>query len=305
MRLKIKETLTITQTVNLINGSTVGIFPTMILDTDPFFSLTYDLCLGYYMERSGDKPISQTFKRLMQLKNQNPTIVKTADEMMGTIIRNKFIAKWSKQYNTLVTEQYNPLNDYEHNETITKDNTDTSTYDTSITVDGNVGTKLTTQFNDTNDDSTYGFNSSSAVPTDKSVSSSSETTQGSSSDNTTHNVETKDGTDTKRYEADETKDITGRRKIVAELIDAELDMRNRQIFFNIIYDDIDSIATLGIYTEDPDIYDPIKEYILIPQTFTENGTFRAIDYGADGFSSVIIDVENDTRPIYNGEVVYE
>ena len=277
----------------------------MINETDAYFNLKYDLCLGYYLERSGDKPISPTYKRLLQLKHQNPTITQTAEQMMGIIIRNKFAEKWSKQYNTLLEEQYNPLNDYEHDEHIVRDTTEGTTYNTTVQTDNNRGTKVVRSYSDNNADNVYGFNSVNEVPTDTSNSTSEETTTANATDNTSNTTEGKTGTDTKKFDADESKLISGRRKIVSELIDAELDMRNRQIFFNIVYDDIDSIATLGVYTEAPDVYEPIKEYILIPQTFTENGTFKAIEYGVDGFSSATVNVEQDTRPIYNGEVVYE
>ena len=303
IRLKIKETLTIQQTVSLINGETVGIFNSMILTEDSYSSLKYDLCLGYYMERSGDKPISQTYKRLMQLKNQNPTIVDTADDLLGKIIRNKFSSKWSKQYLALLQEQYNPLVDYEHSETVTKDNTDTTTYDTTVENSGNRGSKVTTTFEDNSNDKVFGFNSTSAVNTDTSTSTSTETSQGLATDNTTSNTEEKSGTDTKSHIADERKNISGRNLTVAELIDKELDMRNRQIFFDIVYEDIDSIATIGVYTFEPDDYNPVKEYILIDFKATENDTYLAVNYGADGFKKFEVDVKPELLPEYNGEII--
>lgn len=291
MWLKIKETLTIQQTVSLINGETVGIFNSMITTDDSYNSLKYDLCLGYYMERSGDKTISQTYKRLMQLKNQNPTIVDTADDLLGKIIRNKFNSKWSKQYLALLQEQYNPITDYEHSETITKDNTDTTTFDTTVENSGNRGSKVTTTFSDNSNDKVYGFNSTSPVNTDASSTTSTETSQGLATDNTTNNTEEKTGTDTRSHIADERKNISGRNLTVAELIDKELDMRNRQIFFDIVYEDIDSIATIGVYTYEPDEYNPIKEYILTDLAIDSNGVYLAVNYGADGFARVSVNVE--------------
>lgn len=303
--MKINETLTIAQTVEMINGQTVGIFPTMILDGDSFFSLRYDLCLGYYMERSASKPISSTYRRLYELFNTQPLVTQTPDEMMGKIIRSKFIEKWEKQYNALIAEQYDVLSDYEHNETKQRVDTDTTSYDTTITNDGNTGTEMETTYSATDNDSIYGFNSTSAVPTDSTTSNSNDITSGASENNTRHNTETKDGTDTRNFDSDETREILGRRKSAPELIEKELDLRNREIFFDIIYTDIDSIATIGIYTLPQDEYNPIKEYILTAQSFTENGTYYAATYGADGFLSVTVKVEGGSGIIEVDELPTE
>lgn len=303
--MKIRQTLTTQQTLDLINGETVGMFNTIILDDDAYSSLRYDLCLGYYMDRSGDKPISQTFRRLIQLKNENPSLTETPDNLIGKVIRNKFAEKWTKQYITLIEDQYNPINDYEHIETTTKNNTDTTTYDTTVENDGNRGFKTSTTFSDTDTDNIYGFNSSSAVPSNSSQSSSTETVTGDKNSNTSHNTETKSGSDARNFQANETKTIKGRNKSSAELIDKELDMRNRQIFFDIVFTDIDSVATIGVYTFEPDEFEPIKEYKFGSITITSNGSYPASIKGFDGFSYVVVDVAGEVLPIYNGEVIYD
>ena len=304
--MKVRETLTQSQTLDLLNGQTVGFFNSAISTEDVYFNLAYDLCLGYYIERSGDKPISPAFERLLEIENTSGDYFRgNANSVIGRILRNKFKEKWTKQYTTLLTEQYNPLNDFEYTENINRDNTDTSTYDTTITNDSTRGSKVTRQYSDSDNDKIYGFNSTSAVDTDSSTSTSTETTTGLANDNTSNSEESKTGTDTKRHIADESKNKRGRNISASELIDAELDMRNRQIFFDIVYADIDSVVTIGVYTYEPDEYNPIKEYNFVSKTFTENGTYYAEDYNANGFSSVVVDVKTAEISIYEGEVVLE
>lgn len=60
-------------------------------------------------------------------------------------------------------------------------------------------------------------------------------------------TESKSGTDTRDLDRQIDTDTTGRRTAASELLDKELDFRNRQIFYDIVYRDIDSIATLQIY----------------------------------------------------------
>lgn len=277
--MKLRETLTIQQTIDLVGGNVVGFFPYMVVSTDVFYDKLYELCLGYYTARSGEKTISMTYERYISLVNENPDIYKTPEEIIGTLIRGKFLNKWNRVYDALFTSQYNVLNNREtvedktgnnqnkdtHNTTKAKQgtNSDITTYDTNVEDNGKTGTSETTTRNVEDANDAYGFNSSAPVGDSHSTETTSETIVGEADKNTSHNVQTKTGTENKQFGINEsetntgtdTTDITISEKLVksgrdvsgAELITEELNLRNKEIFFDIIYKDIDSVVTLQIY----------------------------------------------------------
>ena len=277
--MKLRETLTRQQTIDLISGNVVGIFPSMILSEDAFYSKLYELCLGYYTERSGEKTISITYERFITFINDNPEINKTPEELIGDLIRGKFLDKWNRVYDVLITSQYDALNNREsveektgnnqnkdtHNTTKSKQgtNSDITTFDTNVEDNGKTGTNETTTRNVEDANDVYGFNSSSPVGDTYSNEITSETIIGDADKNTSHNIRTKTGTENKQFGINEsenhtgtdTTDITINENIIkrgrdgsgAELITEELNLRNTQLFFDIIYSDIDSIATIQIY----------------------------------------------------------
>lgn len=316
--MKMKETLTPEQRTNLLlNGEVVGIFSGMILPTDPFFDLAHSMCLGYYTVRSANKTLAPIYDQMLEFAKENSDVgednyITLANTLLGSsIIRPKFIDKWLRVYDTLITKQYDALKGFEHTEHKEGNNSDTTTYDTSvgktgdntdtvtynsqngrtgnntdtITYDtetednGKTGTKETTTTNRENSADVYGFNSASPVGDNTDTENATEIVVGNADDNTTHNVQKKTGTETKGYEVDETvaktgtdtknitisetenktgtdtknfvidEDVTksGRNATGAELVEAELNLRNTQIFFDIVYRDIDSVATLAIY----------------------------------------------------------
>ena len=106
---------------------------------------------------------------------------------------------------------------------------------------------MVTKTNNENSNDTYGFNSSSPVGNDLSYGSDTETVIGDKDSNTTHNTRDKTGNDNKNATENESITRNGRDVAGAELIEKELNLRNKEIFFNTIYKDIDSIATLQIY----------------------------------------------------------
>lgn len=277
--MKLRETLTKQQTIDLLNGDVVGIFPSMILSEDVFYGKLYELCLGYYTARSGEKTISITYERFISLIKESPEINKTPEELIGSLIRSKFLDKWNRVYDVLITSQYDALNNREytedktgnnqnkdtHNTTKAKQgtNSDITTFDTNVEDNGQTGTSETTTRNVEDANDVYGFNSNEPVGDTRSNETTSETIVGEADKNTSHNVRTKTGTENKQFGIDEsethtgtdTTDITISEKLVksgrdgsgAELITEELNLRNTQLFFDIVYSDIDSITTLKIY----------------------------------------------------------
>lgn len=277
--MKLRETLTKQQTIDLLSGNVVGIFPYMILSDDVFYDKLYELCLGYYTSRSGEKTISMTYEKFISITNENPEIDKSPEELIGSLIRGKFLDKWNRVYDVLINSQYDALNNREstedktgnnqnkdtHNTTKAKQgtNSDITTYDTNVEDNGRTGTSETTTRNVQDANDVYGFNSSTRVGDTYSNETTSETIVGEADKNTSHNVQTKTGTENKQFDINEsetntgtdTTDITISEKLVksgrdgsgAELITEELNLRNTQLFFDIIYSDIDSITTLQIY----------------------------------------------------------
>ena len=309
--MRLRETLTNRQKIDLFNGQVVGIFPTMVLQEDAYYSKLKELCLGYYTARSAEKTISPTYENIINFVNENAEVNETADEIMGRLIRGKFLEKWTRVYEVLVSEQYNALHNMEiteHKDATNKDtdtyntvkgkqgtntdsmtynsdntkvgnNTDTTTFDTSVEDDGKTATSETTTRTVDGADNVYGFNSPMAVGDTTNVENVNETTVGEADKNTSHNLQTKTGTETKQFGVNETEQKrgtdsrqigvdetethtgtdttdtiineniskTGRDGSGAELIEKELNLRNTQIFFDIIYADIDSMTTLQIY----------------------------------------------------------
>lgn len=277
--MKLYDTLPPNEKITMLNGTAVGIFPKMILPNDTFYSKINDICLGYYTSRSGEKTLSPTYEKIIDMVSKTDAITNSAEDIIGNLIRSKFIEKWERVYKVLLATQYDALNDYERVEnkngsldnTKTYNNTrqrsgndfDETVYDVHNNDTTNISEKEVTTNSDTNSDSIYGFNSLNSVPTDKSDIEANETRIRDPEDNQTikssdksgterinhgiNNSESLTGTDTDNDEYSESRDVKGRDTNASYLIDKELNMRNKHLFYDIIYADIDSIAVLQIY----------------------------------------------------------
>lgn len=274
--MKILETLTQAQQIALLSGEEVGIFSSLIKSTDKWYKDAGKICQGYYLYRSGNKTLSPFYTKTIELSSS--TTIKP-ENVVGEYIRAKFIDKWDKIYNALFVETYNPIDEFVFNETKTGNNvntitygskenktgnnTDNTTYNTTIKDNGKKATNETVNRKNDVQEDTYGFNSTSPVNTDGSNETVTETTIGEADKNTTENTSVKTGTDNKTFGIneetaksgndknskviDETISRNGRENSGAKLIEEELKLRNKNIFFDIIYSDIDSIITLQIY----------------------------------------------------------
>lgn len=273
------ETLTTTQKVQLMNGNSVGIFDELITSFDPFYDLKVPMCLGYYMGHSGYRTISPMYSRFIEMVKENDEVTDTADNIISRYIRDKFIKKWILEYNLLADNAYNPLEEYYESESReqavaetrgydsaeerTGTDTDTHSYVLNGSTETTVKKKEVTTREGEIDDSTYGFNSSLAVPKDKSENSATITVEGDPAENIATGSESKASTDTltkginnktehtgedtvARNDTTET-ERSGRRTSGADLVERELDLRSKQIFFDIVFKDIDSILTIPIY----------------------------------------------------------
>lgn len=295
-RTKLKQTLTAEQTISLLNGGIVGLFTTAILSTDSYYKETQGLCLEYYLSRSANKAISATYRNIKAfVENNTDTVTQTTDELIGTICRNKFSYKWDKIYTALLNSDYDPTRDYEYYESRVSNGTDSSQrsntssttdeYTGNTTDNGKKGTNTTVTTDSTNgvvteqevtsdntdENNTYGFNSTTPVGADNSLSSSTEKTSGTENtttgttektvglldENLTQNIQDKTSTDTKsvsesgsdssEYNHTDTINKHGRNATAQELLQKELDLREKNIFYNIVLSDIDTIVTSQIY----------------------------------------------------------
>lgn len=254
--LRIKDTLTIEEKQTLINSNNVvGLFNGLIAEGDLFYNMRKELCFEYYIVRSSRRAISYAYKEFIDMYREvngdsltESELLKLASETFGSkVIRPKFLDKWSRIYSALVANTYDPLLDYEYSEHKDGNNSDTVHYGSSTEDNGNTGTKQTTSTvnNSTND--VYGFNSVSPVGDNLSTDESTETIVGNADDNTSHNLQTKSGTDTTNFVVDEDISKSSRNRAGSELIDVELNLRNKHIFTDIVLSDIDTVATLSIY----------------------------------------------------------
>lgn len=245
--MKLFDLLTQENKLALLNGEVIGFFPYIFVDSDAYYDKLQELCFGYYVYRSGYKSISPTYRRLIEMSNDNPTLVKSADEMLGNLIRAKYVEKWNRVYNVLLNSNYNPLDNYDFIDTKNANNSDTITYDTNVVDNGRSNTDESVTRSNNTADNIYAFNSETPVGDSTGEEISVERTIANADKNTTHNTQIKTGTEGRDIGINETNTRKGRDGIGAKLIQSELDMRSKQIFFDIVYKDIDSIATLKIY----------------------------------------------------------
>lgn len=176
------------------------------------------------------------------------TIYQMINDIIATdILRPKYLDKWKKIYISLVEEQYSAINDDTLTETKSGSRNDETTYDTEVENDGNIGSHETRTYTNETANDVYGFNSSSPVGDSTREDTSEETVVGDASKNTTHNLQKKSGTDTKNNSYEESISRQGRNRSPSELLQMELDFRNKQTMMSIILKDIDEETTLKIY----------------------------------------------------------
>ena len=277
--MKIIETLTEAEKLSLLQGVSAGIFDTISIVDDDYFDIISEICTGYYFARSGNKTVTPYYMNIYSITKS----LKDTNEIMGTIIRDKFRDKWNNIYNSLYTK-YSPIEDYSRNERKTFDTTysknDITEEDATNTDDiqkytnsviNNLDTEkinyknTETVLNDITVKSVWGFNSVDAVDSDKSVNNNKVTSErladenktenqlhseniGNSSENNEYTTER----EIKRTESLEGKDTTdttnsGRNSSAQKLIDEEIKLRIKYIIADIIYKDIDSVLALPIY----------------------------------------------------------
>lgn len=177
-------------------------------------AFTYDYL---YFHHSYSKIISFLYEEIID---------KNLMTMLTQIIIERYGDKWNRLYNTLITQQYNPLENYSMEES---EKSKIANVDSVKTNSSDSGTA-----NSTNDN--YGFNSITAQPATKSTTTTSATS--------TNNV---DGT--KTTDSDKTLTRKGNIGVTTsqQMLESEIILRNKYLFQDIIFKDLDDILMLDIY----------------------------------------------------------
>lgn len=241
--MRILETLTDSDYTKLFSGTPTALFSEIFVSSDVFYSKVGRACAEYYLNHSGNKNLSMFYEILYEKKSDtvNP------ENIIGKTIRSKFMDKWIRLYNLLETQSYNVLDAYTETESIVRSENET----VNNRVDGTRGIKTATDITTTNstdsDNTIYGFNSSTPVGDTGGATSGTTNVKGTGASNT-EDTTTSETTDrTTDNTEDYTKTKNGRENSASKLISEEIDFRNFYIFFNIVFNDIDTIATLPIY----------------------------------------------------------
>ena len=145
--------------------------------------------------------------------------------LISSIIE-RYKDKWNRLYDSLITQQYNPLEIYSMEES---EKSKVANVDSVKSNSSDSGTA-----NSTNDN--YGFNSITAQPATKSTTTTSATS--------TNNV---DGT--KTTDSDKTLTRKGNIGVTTsqQMLESEVILRNKYLFQDIIFKDLDDILMLDIY----------------------------------------------------------
>ena len=108
------------ETIDLTTFNYTGIFQTIAsFESNPlsdFINTTNSKSLDdiYYLEHSGDKEISYSYSRYLDLEESE--IIASALTYIATNIVTRFKDKWTKEYQALISSSYNPLHNYDMSE---------------------------------------------------------------------------------------------------------------------------------------------------------------------------------------------
>lgn len=171
-----------------------------------------------YFHNSYSKIISFLYEEVVE----NASLMSV---LISSIIE-RYKDKWNRLYNTLITQQYNPIENYSMEES---EKLKLANVDSVKTNSSDSGTANTTNDN-------YGFNSTTAQPATKSTATTSSTS--------TNNV---DGT--KTTDSDKTLTRKGNIGVTTsqQMLESEVILRNKYLFQDIIFKDLDDILMLDIY----------------------------------------------------------
>lgn len=241
--MKLYETLTEADYESMFTGKAVALFKEIFTNADAYFSKVGRACADYYLNRSGNKTISPFYEILYERKSTtvNP------ENVIGKTIRSKFIDKWNRIYTMLDSTDYNALDEMSIKESGIKTEEGITTVETNGNESLKVASEIKTTNNATSDKGVYGFNSADIVGTDTINNSGVTTVTGDKNKN--ESTSTRENTNTANTSSNESNSYTktGRNTSGSDLLRKELEFRNDNLFFNIVFADIDSVAVQNIY----------------------------------------------------------
>ncbi len=200
--------------------------------------ISSELDLEYHGNVSGEKIASPLVRRV----SYSDTLTQEEKTVLARTIYAIHHTNWAKQWETMLFE-YNPIENYRMVENMTDDEKVTEYGRTSTRTDNLTDTNTPNITNDV-DNSTHGFNSTNAVPTDESTSH----TTGTNTDTHTGTQGYVDGgtdTETRNYELTRSGNIGVTTS--QQMIESERSLWVWNFFENVVFPDVDRVLTIPIY----------------------------------------------------------
>ena len=220
------------QTIDISDLLVTGGIFTKIQQTNgqPFEWLTNNFAMELdkilYLERSGSKPLSPFYQRLLDYKEDGNEIDEL--QMIANSIITQYANKWNRLY-LAIMKDYDPIENYNMVQVETPDIEKKRTK--------NESTKLSTT--NTSESSTHGFNSGTAVPVNEGEVTS--VVEGDADDNEVNESETETGT----------RELTRHGNIGVttsqQMLESEIKLRNSYTFVDGILHDVDVTMCLLVY----------------------------------------------------------
>lgn len=195
---------------NIVGSELVGIFNTLFVSTDLWYHKAVKMCFDYYMLRSKNKTVPRNIVDIILKEGKQD-----ANILIGGIIRSQHVDAWRRIYDDLITTTYHPLDE----EKII------------IDIKKNFFKNEYSNYNDTTNTNSYGYNSIEPTPTGKVVALGDKTISQRIDENGENHTET----------------ISGHRKQPYELLSKEIEFRIYTLFSNIVFKDIDDVLSLKYY----------------------------------------------------------
>lgn len=227
---KLIETLTDDEKIEILNKGVVGGVFKKISEEETSFKEQFDwnnICIQYYFSRSGQKYVVPSYVYLLEKLG--------SVDIFAVMLLNKYRDKWDRIFIDL-TQQYEILadNEYTDTENITDSTTGTSTRENTTADTGTVtDSKLETA-------SVWAYNSAEAIPSEKAV----------SSDTNTRDTQSKvNGSDEHFENFIRSKTFThkGRNKPSSEILQSDIDFYVNNVFLETMLADIDEMLCLQIF----------------------------------------------------------
>lgn len=204
------------------------------------------MAIEYYTGYSGEKRISNFFEHIMETQSQYQIGGVGIYEIISKVILNKFGDKWARII-PIFSTNYNVEDGFVVTKEYTASNTDQTDRSTNSNASQQNASKITNTDTESNTHSVWGFNSQSPVESNKDDITITSVSTGLPADNFNQSEYTETNGETKLMNRNESESHKGRNEPMSNLIDKEISFRNNRILRNIIFDDIDSILTLGMY----------------------------------------------------------